>query len=88
MLIMEVMYWKAIIKYGHVGHRNEVCVARHLVFPSDTRIEEVIAEVNQMPGTKNNCIQSLYQIRKEDYERGKELEKDNFYLQNLFGESA
>jgi len=65
-----------------------VSVARHLFFPVGTKIEDIIADINQMPSTKNNYIQSLYQIRKEDYERGKELENDNFYLKNLYWKST
>lgn len=85
---MEMMYWKAVIRYGHVGRRNEISVARHLVFPKGTLIYEVIQEVNSMPGTKNNCIQSVYEITKDDYFQGIEREKDNFYLKSLFRISA
>jgi len=81
---MKKDYWKAVIRYGHVGYRNEVSVARFLAFEASTRIYDVIKEVNQMPGTKNNCIQSIYQITESEYEVGKEAEKENFYLQKLF----
>lgn len=36
MFEMEMMYWKAVIRYGHVGRRNEVSVARHLVYSKGT----------------------------------------------------
>lgn len=85
---MEKMYWKAVIRYGHVGRKNEVSVARHLVFPKGTQIYEVIKEVNSMPGTKNNCIQSVYEVTEEEYLFGIEREKDDFFLQNLFDASA
>lgn len=81
---MEMMYWKAVIRYGHVGHRNEVSIARHLMFQKGTLIYEVIKEINSMPGTKNNCIQSVYEITEEEFLKGIKEEKNNFYLQNLF----
>lgn len=37
-----------------------------------------------MPGTKNNCIQSICEITKSDFLHGLEQEKNNFYLQSLF----
>lgn len=77
-------YWKAIIRYGHVGYGNEVSVARYLKFDIDTTVYDVIKEINQMPGTKNNCIQSVYKITPQEYQVGKQTEKDNFYLQDLF----
>jgi len=88
MFEMEMMYWKAVIRYGHVGRRNEVSVARHLKFPEGTLIYEVIKEIYSMPGTKNNCIQSVYEVTEEEFLRGVESEKDNFYLQNLFQSGA
>lgn len=66
---MEMMYWKAVIRYGHVGRINEVSVARHLMFQKGTLIYEVIKEINSMPGTKNNCIQSVYEITEEEFLR-------------------
>lgn len=50
------MYWKAVIRYGHVGKKNEISVARYLEFPKGTQIYEVIKVIHSMPGTKNNCI--------------------------------
>jgi len=79
-----VMYWKAVIRYGHVGKRNEISVARYLEFPKGTQIYEVIQVINSMPGTKNNCIQSICEITKSDFLHGLEQEKNNFYLQSLF----
>lgn len=85
---MEKEYWKVVVRYGHVGYRNEVSVARHLAFEKGTTIVDVIQEVHQMPGTKNNCIQSAYLITKEAYDTGKSEEEDNYYLQNLFSNGA
>lgn len=85
---MVMMYWKAVIRYGHVGRRNEVSVARHLMFKKGTLIYEVVKEIHSMPGTKNNCIQSVYEITEEEYLCGIEREKDDFYLRNLFSLGA
>lgn len=41
-----------------------------------------------MPGTKNNCIQSVCEITESEFLQGIELEKNNFYLKNLFQEGA
>lgn len=81
-------YWKAVIRYGHVGRRNEISVARHMEFPKDTMVYDVIREIHSMPGTKNNCIASVHTITRQEYETGKKEEQHNFYLQNLFPEGA
>ena len=85
---MEFKFWKAVIRYGHVGYRNEVSVARYLVFDSESNITDVMTEVNNMPGTKNKCIVSLNQITKEEYLNGKKMELEDFYLQNMFEKST
>lgn len=85
---MKKYYWKAIIRYGHVGRRNEVSVARHLAFDENLKVYEIMKVINGMPGTKNRSLRLLYQIDKYTYELGLEAEKDNFYLQNLFGVGA
>lgn len=85
---MGQMYWKAVIRYGHVGKKNEVSVARHLEFPKGTQIYEVIKVIYSMPGTKNKCIQSVCEITENEFLQGIELEKNNFYLQNLFQKGA
>lgn len=64
---MEWKYWKVVIKYGHVGRRNEVSVARYMVFPSSATIIDVMEELKQMPGTKNNCVCSIEPISLEEY---------------------
>lgn len=69
--MMKQDYWKTVIRYGHVGYRNEVSVARFLAFESGTMIYDVIKGINQMPGTKNNCIQSVYQVTEAEYIVGK-----------------
>ena len=73
-----------MIRYGHVGRRNDVSVARHLIFPKGTLIYDVIKEIYSIPGAKSNCIQSVYEVTEEEFLWGIEEEKDNFYLQNLF----
>ena len=86
--LMEWKYWKVVIKYGHVGRRNEVSVARYMVFPSNATIIDVMEELKQMPGTKNNCVCSIQPISLEEYLIGKRSELENFYLKRLFGESS
>ena len=81
---MNFKYWKVVIRYGHVGLRNEVSVARYLEFPLDATISDVMNEVKNMPGTKNRCIGSIESISRQQYIEGKGMEDDNFYLQNLF----
>lgn len=85
---MSVRYWKVVLRYGHVGHRNEVSIARYLVFPLGATIQNVIAAVKKMPGTKNNGIDSIQEISYEEYVIGKRNEQENFYLQNLFNQSS
>ena len=85
---MQYKYWKAVIRYGHVGYQNEVSVARYLVFDSNSHSTDVMTEVQTMPGTKNKCIVLLNQIAEEEYLNGKKLEQKDFYLQNLFLEST
>lgn len=82
------LFWKVIIRYGHVGCRKDVAVARHLKFSQPVSVIDVIHEVSSMPGTKNISYRSIYQINEEEYVTGKLQEKNNFYLQNLFSHSA
>lgn len=81
---MQFKYWKAVIQYGHVGRRNEVSVARYMVFPANTTIQDVVEEVNHMPGTKCNCLVSVQSVSRKAYIDGKKQENENFYLKNLF----
>lgn len=80
---MELNYWKVVLRYGHVGHSNEVAVARYLVTPSYVSTVKVYDFVQTMPGVKNNAVLSIEQVDALIYEREKEREMENFYMQNL-----
>ena len=47
-------YWKVILRYGHVGHRNSVEVARYLAFNEGITLPDVCSFASQMPGVKNS----------------------------------
>ncbi|MYL35565.1 hypothetical protein GLW05_18470 [Pontibacillus yanchengensis] len=81
---MEQSFWRVVLSYGHVGYRNEISVARHLEFSKYATASDVLHEVNNMPGTKNKCVCSLYTISPLEYRDGKQSELENFYLQDLF----
>ena len=80
---MEWSYWKVIMKYGHVGLRKEVSVARHFYKPSEYTLLEVIAEAQKMPGVKAKGISSARRITLDEYLIGHRQEAENFYLQKL-----
>ncbi|WP_019413251.1 hypothetical protein [Paenisporosarcina sp. TG20] len=80
---MEWSYWKVILKYGHVGFRKEVSVARHLVMPGEYTLLDVIKLAQHMPGVKARGILSARRITVEDYLIGHRKEAENFYLQQL-----
>jgi hypothetical protein len=80
---MEWKYWKVVLRYGHVGKRNEVSVARFLVTEASYNPIAVMDLTAEMPGVKNNGLLSLHEITQEEYIIGKRLEVENIYLQNL-----
>lgn len=80
---MEASYWKVIMKYGHVGFRKEVSIARHLVMPNDYTLLDVLALAKQMPGVKAKGILSARRITVEEYLIGHRKEAENFYLQKM-----
>jgi hypothetical protein len=81
---MEWTYWKAVMRYGHVGKGKEVSVARYLVTPSHATTIAVMDLVEEMPGTKNRAMLSIMKIEMAEYLEGMRLEKENFFLQGLF----
>lgn len=81
---LEYLYWKVVIRYGHVGKRNEVSIARHLVTPSTTTTIDVMNLVENMPGTKHRALISVKTINVYEYLQGLRAEKENFYLMRLF----
>lgn len=81
---MEWTYWKAVMRYGHVGKRKEVSVARYLVTTSHATTIDVMDLIEEMPGTKNRAMLSIVRVEMEEYLEGIRLEKENFFLQRLF----
>lgn len=77
-------YWKVVLRYGHVGQRNEIFVARYLTFNEEVSLLEVCESAKKMPGVKHSKLVSFAKkIDYPEYEVGKESEKENFYLQKL-----
>lgn len=82
--MLEQSYWKVVLRYGHIGQRNEVFVARYLAFNEEVSLLNVCETAKQMPGVKHSKLVSF--AKKIDYSEylvGKESEKENFYLQKL-----
>lgn len=80
---MEWSYWKVILKYGHVGQRKEVSVARYLTMPIKSMLIDVMVEAQRMPGVKARGILSARRITVEEYLVGHREEAENLYLQKL-----
>mgnify|MGYP001268906088 CR=1 FL=1 len=80
---MELTYWKVVLRYGHVGHRNEVVVARYIVTPDTYTIVDVNNFVQTMPGVKNRSVISIQPIDETTFLYEKSREMENFYMQNL-----
>lgn len=80
---MNWRYWKAICRYGHVGRKNEVSVARYIRTETDCTIVDVMDFVSKMPGVKDDGVAFIVQIDKINYEIGKSNESMNLYLQKL-----
>ena len=81
---VEWSYWKAVVRYGHVGKRKEISVARHLVMPEHSTMIDVMNVIDEMPGTKNRAVLSLQKVDVIEYLEGHRAEKENFFLQRLF----
>ncbi|WP_066320563.1 hypothetical protein [Bacillus sp. FJAT-29814] len=84
----EQRYWRVVCRYGHVGKKKEVSVPRYLQTDCNCVLMDVLEIVAEMPGVKksNTILYSIADakaIDKIEYERGKEEEKENFYLQRL-----
>lgn len=82
--IMEWSYWKAVVRYGHVGKGKEISVARYLVMPDNSTTVDVMAVITEMPGTKKRSVGSIRKIDHLEYLEGLRAEKENFFLQRLF----
>ncbi|AOY74704.1 hypothetical protein [Clostridium formicaceticum] len=80
---MKEKYWKVICRYGHVGRKNEVSVARYICTEDNATIIDVMHLVSSMPGVKNRGMAFIEPIDNLTYLKGKSLEEDNLYLQKL-----
>ncbi|MEH7312272.1 hypothetical protein [Priestia megaterium] len=80
---MEWIYWKVVMRYGHVGRQKEVSVARYLVTPSNMTIIDVLNIAEDMPGTKNRATISVCKVDLMEYLAGKREEKENLFLRQL-----
>ncbi|WP_102261157.1 hypothetical protein [Mesobacillus jeotgali] len=80
---MSCRYWKVICRYGHVGRRNEVSVARYIRTESHYTIIDAMDLVSNMPGVKSSGVAFIEQIDKTTFEKGKSSEKMSLYLQKL-----
>jgi len=85
---MEWKYWKVVVHYGHVGRKNEVSVARYLVMPADSCLNDVLTTVWHMPGTKSHAVHSAKMISFEEFLEGQRKEKEDFFLQCLFNQNV
>ncbi|WP_337134391.1 hypothetical protein [Priestia megaterium] len=79
-----------MLRYGHVGKRKDVTVARYLVTPAHYNLVMVMDIGKEMPGVKHCGVIGLTEVGAEEYLAGKRKEKENFYLQKLlsFGQRA
>lgn len=82
--ITEWSYWKAVVRYGHVGKGKEISVARYLVMPGGSTTVDVMEVITEMPGTKKRSAGSIQKIDYLEYLEGLRSEKKNFFLQRLF----
>lgn len=76
-------YWKVVLRYGHVGKRNEISVARYLVTEEHYTPVVVMDQAANMPGVKHNGVVSVKEIERADFLEGKRLEQENFFLQKM-----
>lgn len=80
---MAYRFWEVVCRYGHVGQRNEVSVARYLVTDDRANCITVMDLAKDMPGVKSRGVQKVRQINLEEWQLGKNREAENFYLQRL-----
>ncbi|MEQ6390818.1 hypothetical protein RZN22_16110 [Bacillaceae bacterium S4-13-58] len=81
--MQEWKYWKVVLRYGHVGRRNEVSVARFLVTEACYNPIMVMDLAGEMPGVKNNGVLQVEEISLKEYLVGKRQEVENMYLKKL-----
>jgi hypothetical protein len=62
-----------------------VSVARYLVTEKTANCIGVLDIAQAMPGVKANGVVSVLPISQQEWEAGKRMEEENFYLIRLFG---
>ena len=82
---MKKTYWRAQVRYGHVGTGRGLCIDRHLSMNRNSNIKDVENLIKTMPGVKkgNKPYKIIQQISQEEYLRGKTEEKNNLFLIHL-----
>lgn len=80
---MNQRYWKVVCRYGHVGIGKEVSVARYILTDTTANRLTVLSIAQNMPGVKSKGVTSVIPISREEWEAGKHMEGNNFYLQKL-----
>lgn len=76
-------FWKSILRYGHVGRKHEVSVARFICTEEDKNALDVMEIVSGMPGVKNRGVVLVTEIDEVKYLAGKKKESENLYLKEL-----
>ena len=80
---MEARYWKAIVRYGHVGRKKEISVSRFIQTQLDTTLIDAYNIFAEMPGVKARGVMYIQEVDKLNYEAGKTSEKSNLFLDCL-----
>lgn len=77
--MLEQSYWKVVLRYGHVGQRKEVYVARYLAFNEEVSLLDVCECAKEMPGVKHSKLVSFAKkINYSEYLKDKKLGKSVF----------
>ncbi|WP_233880821.1 hypothetical protein [Virgibacillus halodenitrificans] len=87
-MITKWKYWRVICRYGHVGRKKEISVARYIRTENACNLMDVLNIASRMPGVKKrkditHSIVEAKCINKNQYEQGIEVEEQNLYVQNL-----
>lgn len=85
---MNKRYWKAILRYGHLGFNKEISIARFVETDGKATIVDVMQIVSNMPAVKHRGLVCVHPIDRTTYENGKLEERENYYLQRLFAHSS
>ena len=80
---MSARFWKAVVRYGHLGIGKEISVARSICTKSDENIVDAYGIVENMPGVKASGVHCISEIDRSVYLNGKISEASNYYLCKL-----